>query len=90
MDSISKQQKNLQSLEHQVEQLQALAGDNQQAVRQLRELQQKINAMRVLEANFDIQALRPALQVVLAGAAVLVVVSARRAWLRRGALRPAT
>ena len=47
MDSISKQQKNLQSLEHQVEQLQALAGDNQQAVDQLRELQHKINAMRV-------------------------------------------
>lgn len=47
MDSISKQQKNLQSLEHQVEHLQALAGDNQQAVGQLRELQQKINAMRI-------------------------------------------
>ena len=47
MDSISKQQKNLQSLEHQVEQLQALAGDNQQAVAQLRDLQHKINDMRV-------------------------------------------
>ena len=47
MDSISKQQQNLQSLEQQVEQLQSLAGDNQEAVKQLRQLQQKINTLRV-------------------------------------------
>lgn len=51
MDSISKQQQNLESLEHQVEQLQALAGDNQEAVRQLRQLQQKIGALRVQMAE---------------------------------------
>lgn len=51
MDSISKQQQNLESLEHQVEQLQALAGDNQEAVRQLQQLQQKIGALRVQMAE---------------------------------------
>jgi acetyl-CoA carboxylase carboxyl transferase subunit alpha len=46
MDSISKQQQNLQSLEQQVEHLQGLAGNNQDAVRQLKQLQEKINTLR--------------------------------------------
>jgi sulfoxide reductase heme-binding subunit YedZ len=50
----------------------------------------RISAVRVLQANLDIAAMRPALQVVLVAVAVLAVVAARRAWQRRGALRPAT
>jgi sulfoxide reductase heme-binding subunit YedZ len=50
----------------------------------------RVSAVRVLEANLDLGAMRPAVQVVLAGIAVLAVVAARRAWQHRSALRPAT
>lgn len=50
----------------------------------------RISAARVLQANLDIEAMRPALQVVLVAVAVLAVVAARRAWQKREALRPAT
>ena len=45
MDS-SKAQHNLESLEKQVEQLQSVAGDNEDAVRQLKRLHDKIDALR--------------------------------------------
>lgn len=47
MDSISKQQQNLQSLEQQVENLQSMAAGNDEAVRQLKVLQQKIGELRL-------------------------------------------
>jgi sulfoxide reductase heme-binding subunit YedZ len=56
----------------------------------------KISAARVFAANLDLDinldptAIRPGWQVVAVGVLAIVVVAARRAWQRRGALRPAT
>jgi acetyl-CoA carboxylase carboxyl transferase subunit alpha len=46
MDTPSKAQHNLEALERQIEQLQALAGDNQEAVKRLQELHSKIESLR--------------------------------------------
>ncbi|MCU1307083.1 MAG: acetyl-CoA carboxylase carboxyltransferase subunit alpha [Acidobacteriaceae bacterium] len=46
MDSPSKQQQNLESLEKQIEHLESLAGDNKSALEQLHLLHEKVNALR--------------------------------------------
>jgi acetyl-CoA carboxylase carboxyl transferase subunit alpha len=46
MDSPSKQQQNLESLEKQIEHLESLAGDNKSALDQLHLLHEKVNALR--------------------------------------------
>ena len=46
MDSPTKAQQNLEALEKQIEHLQQLAGDNQEAVRQLQLLHDKVEALR--------------------------------------------
>jgi acetyl-CoA carboxylase carboxyl transferase subunit alpha len=46
MDSPSKQQQNLESLEKQIEHLESLAGDNKNALEQLHLLHEKVNALR--------------------------------------------
>src|SRR5260370_35617969 len=46
MDSPSKQQQNLESLEKQIEHLESLAGDNKSALEQLHLLHEKGNALR--------------------------------------------
>ncbi|MCU1284808.1 MAG: acetyl-CoA carboxylase carboxyltransferase subunit alpha [Acidobacteriales bacterium] len=47
MDSPSKQQQNLKSLEKQIEHLETLAGDNKVALDQLHQLHEKVNALRM-------------------------------------------
>src|SRR3954464_12303692 len=47
MDSPSKQQQNLESLEKQIEHLETLAGDKQVALDQLHQLHEKVNALRM-------------------------------------------
>jgi acetyl-CoA carboxylase carboxyl transferase subunit alpha len=46
MDSPSKAQQNLESLERQIEHLQALAGDNREALNRLQELHDKVESLR--------------------------------------------
>jgi acetyl-CoA carboxylase carboxyl transferase subunit alpha len=46
MDSPTKAQQNLESLERQIEHLQTLAGDNQEALRKLQDLHDKVEALR--------------------------------------------
>ena len=46
MDSPQKAQQNLEALERQIEQLQSLAGDNKEAVRQLQTLHDKVESLR--------------------------------------------
>jgi acetyl-CoA carboxylase carboxyl transferase subunit alpha len=46
MDSPSKAKQNLEALEKQIDHLKALAGDNQEAVRQLQGLHEKVGALR--------------------------------------------
>jgi acetyl-CoA carboxylase carboxyl transferase subunit alpha len=46
MDSPSKAQQNLESLEKQIEHLESLAGDNKSAMEQLHSLHEKVNALR--------------------------------------------
>src|SRR5437879_13855586 len=46
MDSPSKAQQNLESLEKQIERLESLAGDNKSAMEQLHALHEKVNALR--------------------------------------------